>query len=287
LKKMDSKTIMTGLFGNPVAHSMSPVMHNAAFEHLGLPFAYAAFSVAPDQLGQAVEGIRALGFRGINVTIPHKVAIMSYLDRVDPEAAQIGAVNTVIQENGELVGYNTDGQGYVRSLIEELDFSATGKRIVILGAGGAAKAVGVSLALRGAKQITIVNRTLSKAEELAEQLSVNSTSEAITFDTLTREYLRDSDLLINTTSVGMYPNVDQTPISMDYIHPELIVSDLIYNPLETKLLYEAKKNGAIVHNGAGMFIHQGALAFERWTGQKAPIEVMQKVVMRCLSKSKK
>jgi len=276
---MNSKTIMTGVFGYPIEQSLSPIMHNQAFRALGLNFSYAAFAVAPDQLQQAVNGIRALGFAGVNVTIPHKVTIIPFLDEIDQEAEEIGAVNTIVNDGGKLIGYNTDGAGYVESLLEEWKVPLSGKRVMILGAGGAAKGVAVSLAKRGVESIFVANRSVDKAESLAKQLSQYTKSGSLSSDHLKAKDFEGIDLIINTTSVGMYPYEDNIPIDPSLLHPGLMVSDLIYNPIETKLLLEAKKIGACTHGGVGMFIHQGALAQQKWTGKQPPISLMMETVL--------
>ncbi|WP_134700102.1 shikimate dehydrogenase [Ammoniphilus sp. YIM 78166] len=279
---MNNQTVMTGLFGNPVAQSMSPAMQNAAFQKLGLNFAYAAFPVANENLQDAVNGIKALGFRGVNVTIPHKVEIMAYLDEIDEEAKDIGAVNTIVNDGGKLIGYNTDGAGYVRSLLQETSFRLEGKRVLVIGAGGAARAVSISLARHGVKQIMIANRSVDKAKMLADRAARYTEAKAIDLDNLDSNTLSNTDLLINTTSVGMYPQVDDLPIPREYLHSGLLVSDLIYNPMKTRILKEAAQAGASTHEGLGMFIHQGALAFKLWTGNEAPIDVMRNVVLEKL-----
>ncbi|RXT14787.1 shikimate dehydrogenase [Ammoniphilus sp. CFH 90114] len=279
---MNNQTVMTGLFGNPVSQSMSPDMHNAAFKYLELNYAYAAFAISKENLPEAVRGIRALGFRGINVTIPHKVEVMKYLDEIDDEAREIGAVNTIVNQDGRLIGYNTDGQGFVLSLLEETGVQLKGKRVLMIGAGGAARAVAVSLARHGVQQIVVANRSQEKAEELAAHLKKHTDASAIQLNDLNAQQFAETDLLINTTSIGMYPEVDVLPIPGEYLHKGLLVSDLIYNPLETKLLKEAKMIGAKTHNGMGMFIQQGALAFALWTQCDAPIDVMKETVLKKL-----
>ncbi|NGQ94179.1 shikimate dehydrogenase [Brevibacillus sp. SYP-B805] len=276
-----SKTQMVGLLGHPVHHSQSPAMHNAAFAALKLPYAYAAFNVAPEQLPEAVAGVRALGMRGVNVTIPHKVAIVPLLDEIDPLAKRIGAVNTVVNDNGRLIGYNTDGKGYVRSLVEETGINLANQVVTMIGAGGAARAVACTLAEHAVKQIRIVNRSREKAQLLAELL--NPLVPTVSVDPQQAgEAIADATLLINTTSIGMYPHVDEMPVAEEWLHPGLIVSDLIYNPLETKLLKTAQAIGAKTHSGVGMFINQGALAFELWTGETAPTELMRLTVLKQL-----
>jgi shikimate dehydrogenase len=280
---LDSSTKLTGVFGYPIGHSLSPAMHNTAFRQCQLNFMYAAFQVKPEKLKEAVRGISALSFRGVNVTIPHKVAIMDFLDEINEEALEIGAVNTIVNEDGKLVGYNTDGQGFIQSLLEEMNRPLQGLSVTILGAGGAARAVAVSLARSGVSNIRIANRSLGKAEILAGHLSSRVSVSACTLDALTEQGLAKTDLLINTTSVGMYPHVDEMPIPEKLLHDRLIVSDLIYNPLETKLLRTASSIGAQVHTGLGMFVHQGALAFQLWTGRQAPIPVMKDIVLHQLT----
>ncbi|EJL47144.1 MULTISPECIES: shikimate dehydrogenase [Brevibacillus] len=279
-----SKTQLVGLFGHPVSHSLSPMMHNAAFAETGLDFAYSAFDVEPEALEDAVAGIRALGLRGINVTIPHKVAIMPMLDEIDPLAKRIGAVNTVVSKDGRLIGYNTDGMGYVRSLVEETGIVLDKQIVTMMGAGGAARAVAFTLAEKGVKEIRIINRSRERAAVLAEHVGTIVPTRIVEQGE-GKDAIADSSLLINTTSIGMLPNVQDTPVPADWLHSGLIVSDLIYNPLETRLLREAQAIGATVHSGVGMFVNQGALAFELWTGTDAPTEVMREVVLQQLTKT--
>jgi len=276
-----SKTILLGLFGHPVQHSQSPIMHNTAFAELQLNYAYAAFDVEPEKLEEAVAGIRALGLRGVNVTIPHKVAIIPFLDEIDPLAKRIGAVNTVVNENGKLIGYNTDGLGYVKSLVEETGIRLSEQVVTLLGAGGASRAVACTLAQEGVKEIRIINRSQEKAVKLAAHLE--SLVPTKVFEPAEGfSAIQDSTLLINTTSIGMHPHVEEMPIPVEWLKKDLVVSDLIYNPLETKLLLQAKALGAQTHSGMGMFINQGALAFELWTGEKAPAAVMRETVLKQL-----
>ncbi|TPG73494.1 shikimate dehydrogenase [Brevibacillus laterosporus] len=278
---LHSKTTMVGLFGRPVGHSLSPVMHNTAFEHNQLPYAYAAFQVDDHQIKEAVEAIRALGMRGVNVTIPHKIAVIPYLDKIDPLAERIGAVNTIVNEDGTLIGYNTDGTGYVRSLLEETGINLTEQVVTLLGAGGAARAVACTLVERGVKEIRIVNRSLERAEMLAMALGSQIPVRVYSFSQAEQAIL-DSTLLINTTSIGMYPHIHEMPVDKECLRADLIVSDLIYNPLETKLLQHAKAIGATHHSGVGMFINQGGLAYELWTGEAAPTDKMREIVLQHL-----
>jgi shikimate dehydrogenase len=269
-----------GLLGHPVAQSKSPLMHNAAFRHLNLPYAYAAFDIPPEHLKEAINSLRMLNFRGANVTIPHKVAIMEYLDDISEEAKHIGAVNTLVSDKGRWIGHNTDGIGYVRSLKEETGIQLKGTKVLVLGAGGAARSIAYALLQKEAGGCWIANRTYSRAEQLAVSLSVVGSTHALPWEDISR-FAGDFDLIVNTTSVGMYPSVDQMPIAaalLDQFKEEAIVSDLIYNPRQTLLLQEAAKKGIKVHGGLGMFIYQGAYAFEYWTGEKAPTETMRKAI---------
>jgi shikimate dehydrogenase len=269
------------LFGCPVHHSLSPLMHNDAFQRMNIAAHYHAFHVEPEHLQDAVAGVRALGIAGLNVTIPHKTAIMALLDDIDAEARRIGAVNTIVNENGRLIGYNTDGLGYVRALEEETNVDIQEKRILLIGAGGAARGIYFSLIDRVAKRIDICNRTVSKAKQLIEEGDAAVSSAAFSLSEA-EQRLGEYDIVINTTSVGMYPNVEQMPLSLANLKEGTIVSDIIYNPLETKWLKEARERNAIVQNGVGMFIYQGALAFEKWTGVFPDVERMKKIVMEQL-----
>ncbi|SDY50513.1 shikimate dehydrogenase [Evansella caseinilytica] len=275
-------TEIMGVFGYPIKHSMSPEMHTAAFKQLGLDMAYHAFEVHPEFLEKAINGIRGLGLKGVNVTIPHKVAVLQYLDMVDDLALEIGAVNTIVNMNGQLTGYNTDGEGYLQSLLPFIKSDIKQMHVLIIGAGGAARAVAITLAKYGVRKITIANRTAAKATELALQCSKFCQSKDVSMEEA-EKHLSDYDLLINTTSIGMTPHISQVPLSLDELRSETYVSDLIYTPLKTQWLSIAEKKGAPVLNGLGMFVQQGALAFERWTGKKAPAEVMKQAVLRRLN----
>ncbi|MGZ6503147.1 MAG: shikimate dehydrogenase, partial [Tumebacillaceae bacterium] len=245
---ISSSTRLTGLFGHPVSHSKSPQMHNAAFAHLGLDFAYLAFDVAPEQVQAAVHSIRALGLRGVNVTIPHKVAVMPHLDAVSEEAQLIGAVNTIVNEAGRLIGYNTDGIGYITALQEETGFAVAGKKVLLIGAGGAARAVAGQMALSGAGQLTIAARDREKAQELADHLAAFAATNGCTFGEA-EETASAYDLIVNTTPIGMHPHVEQVPFDTSRLQAEQLVSDLIYNPRETRFLQEAALRGCRTHGG--------------------------------------
>jgi len=277
---VNANTELIGLFGHPVSHSKSPLMHNAMFHELGLNYLYLAFDVQPENLQAAIAGVRALGFRGLNITIPHKEAIIPFLDEISPEAKLIGAVNTVVNSNGKLIGYNTDGEGYLASLLEETGVQLQDKKIIILGAGGAARAISYALAKQQVKKITIINRDETRAEELV--LSINNSKIDVANFAQLESCLHEAELIINTTSVGMSPNITGTLVKKEWINPQQIVSDIIYNPLLTKLLSDADAQGATIHEGLGMFINQGAIAFEKWTEIKADSSFMRQVVLDSL-----
>ena len=274
---LNTKTILFGVFGDPVGHSKSPLMLNRAFREAGINGAYGAFHILPGTLQAAVEGIRALGFRGVNVTIPHKVEVMKYLDRIDEAAQAIGAVNTIVNDNGVLTGYNTDGIGYVRSLKEETGVSLAGKKVLLLGAGGAARAIVYALAKEGAGRIVIANRTVKRALELARDMSLYVQTEGVGTADI-GQYMDNIELVINTTAAGMHPNVDELPMDAGFLRSGLLVSDLVYNPRITAFLKCAEEAGAQIHSGLGMFIYQGAYAFEYWTGRPAPVGAMRAAV---------
>ena len=282
---ISGKTRLCGVIGDPVEHTMSPVMHNAAFRQLGLDYLYVPFKVKQGELAKAIEGVRALNIRGLNVTIPHKVAVIQFLDEVDNLAGRIGAVNTIVNDGGVLRGYNTDGAGFLQALLERR-IEPKGKNIAILGAGGAARAISFSLTDRGAHLI-ILNRLLELdwAKELASRISQIFTTEVEALE-LNRENLAGvlgkANILVNATSVGMTPNIDETPVTSDLLKAELIVFDIVYNPIKTRLLREAEAAGAKTISGIDMLVWQGALAFEKWTGVKAPVELMRKEVVKVL-----
>lgn len=282
MTKIDSHTVLYGVFGDPIRHSRSPIMLNRAFQESGVNGVYAAFHVKPEELGDAVRGIKALGYRGVNVTIPHKVDVMNYLDEIDEGARIVGAVNTIVNDNGKLKGFNTDGIGYVRSLKEETGIELKGKRVLVLGAGGAARGVAYALAKEGASCIYIANRTKERAIELANTIGAFTETVGLGMDELT-DVVDHVEFVLNTTSAGMHPNVDELPMSLDLLRPHHLVSDLIYNPRITRFLREAEAIGARIHGGLGMFIYQGAYAFEYWTGTPAPVEAMRQVVEQSLT----
>ncbi|WP_081954741.1 shikimate dehydrogenase [Paenibacillus graminis] len=276
-----NKDILLGVMGDPIAHSKSPLMHTAALKALGIPGAYVPLHIAPGHLGEAIQAIRTLGFRGVNVTIPHKVAVMEYMDRLDDSAVAVGAVNTVVNDNGVLTGYNTDGIGYVRSLKAEAAPDLAGSRILVIGAGGAARGIIAALLLEHPAAVVIANRTEDKSKQLAEAFQAKGTVNGIGNHKIAA-YIADMDIVINTTSVGMYPHIDVMPIDPGLLRQGMIVSDLIYNPLQTRLLKESLERGCRIHGGLGMFVYQGAYSLEYWTGRSAPVDIMRQTIMDCL-----
>ena len=277
---VSGRTRICGVIGDPIEHTMSPIMHNAAFARLGIDYLYVPFRVRKGELSQAIEGMRALNIKGLNVTIPHKVAVIPLLDKLDPLVEGIGAVNTIVNDDGVLTGYNTDATGFLQALLEE-GVEPEGKNVVILGAGGASRAISFILAQRGA-HLVILNRKLDKAEELAQRISqVNALK--LNEENLSRA-LEGANILVNATSVGMSPDVDETPLPTRLLRPGLVVFDIVYNPIKTRLLQEAKRAGARTIGGLDMLVWQGALAFERWTGQKAPLDLMKREAIKVLAR---
>ena len=284
---ISGKTGLCGVIGDPIEHTMSPVMHNTAFREMNFDYVYTAFRVRSEELGDAIRGMRALNIRGLNVTIPHKVNIIPFLDMVDPLAQKIGAVNTVVNNNGILTGYNTDASGCLQALLDK-GVDPQGKRVVVLGAGGASRAVSLALGERGAR-LFIFNRVeeLEWAYELAARVSLHSEYEAKAGE-LHRQNLAavlpTADILVNTTSVGMNPDNNRTPVDADLLRKELVVFDIVYNPIETRLLREASYAGAKTIRGIDMLAWQGALAFEKWTGKRAPVDLMREEAIKLLEK---
>lgn len=269
------------LIGDPVEQSLSPAMHNAAFKALGLNSVYIALRVPKPMLAHVMVGVRAMGITGLNVTTPHKITIMDMLDKLDESAKLVGAVNTVKNLKGKLIGFNTDGEGALRALKQKVK-SISGKKVVLMGAGGAARAIAFSLAKAGA-EISIANRTVSRARVLASTIEKRFGASAKPLGLERPELARvvkQADVLINATTAGMHPNVKQTLVTANMMHRGLVVNDIVYKPLETRLLREAKRAGAKTVDGLGMLVHQGALAFEIWTRRRAPIKVMEAAARR-------
>lgn len=282
---IDGKTKIVGILGYPVAHSLSPLMHNAAFAALNLNWAYVPLPVHPERINDVRKGLRTLNITGANVTVPHKQAIMRQLDEIDPVAREIGAVNTIAIRNGILRGFNTDADGFVEALLEQ-GFSAKNARCLVLGAGGAARAVVFALAHAGAKRISVFNRTVERAAFLVDDLHTIFADVQFSCEPLCTETLiaanNSFDLVVNTTSLGMAPAIDSTPWSPDIALPNATICDLVYTPIHTKFLRQAEAQGLPIIEGTGMLIHQGARAFQIWTGHPAPIDVLRQTLLNAL-----
>jgi shikimate dehydrogenase len=279
-------TAQTKLFciiGYPIEHSMSPVMYNAVIKELNLDYVYLAFIVYPNNLKLAVKAFKTLDIKGINVTIPFKEKIIKYLDEIDPIAKKIGAINTIKNEDGYLIGRNTDADGSKKAILNS-GYAISGRKGLILGAGGTARALSYSLA-NDINKITIVNRTEKRAEKLAKELNRNFGIDVKSkrfSTTILKKETKKADFLINTTPIGMYPNVDKTPISAEFLHEDLFVFDVVYNPLETKLLKDAIECGCKTLGGLDMLVYQGASAFEWWTNEKPNVNIMRNKIIECI-----
>ncbi len=279
---IDGKTRLIGILGDPVAHSLSPRMQNAAFQAAGLNFCYVPLRVKQKQLPAAVEGLRAMQFRGANVTIPHKVPAAELLDCLDRSAARTGAVNTIVNDAGKLTGYNTDGAGFIAALAEAVSVEFPSATAVILGAGGAARSVAVALAEKGVPRIAIINRTLAKARGLKALLKLefpDIEAVAVGLKEKCDDLIISSKLLVNATSLGMDGDLKRLPVAVDKLTEGHIVCDLVYGgPGDTALLAAAREKGATLMGGLGMLLHQGAASFKLWTSAQPPIEVMRKAL---------
>jgi len=265
--KADTRTSLFGVIGNPVSHSLSPIMHNTAFSEIGYNAVYLAFHVT--DLPSAIRGVKGLGIKGLSVTIPHKVSIIRLLDEIDGMVQKIGAANTVVNKDGNLYGYNTDCLGAIHALREKTDIK--NKNVVMIGAGGAARAIGFGISSEGGN-LTIVNMLEDEGVELSKILGVP-------YYHLSEFSKLEYDILINATPVGMFPETDKMPVELTELRPDKVVMDIIYNPLKTKLITESEKIGCSTIDGVSMFVHQGAAQFEMWTGKKAPVEIMRKKVL--------
>ena len=274
---------MCGVIGDPIEHTLSPIMQNAAFEALEIDYAFLAFKVKATEVENAIRGTRALNIHGLNVTMPHKNAAIKYLDEIDPTAKAVASVNTILNKDGKLFGFNTDGVGALNAL-ENNGVKPKGKKILLIGAGGAAKAIAYTLS-QEADELVILSRNTSPTTELANLLKqkFNKKISAVELSPkLMKEHLANANVLINATSVGMNPNANQTLVAPELLKPDLAVMDIVYNPLETKLAKDAKLAGAKVVSGVEMLIYQGAASFEIWTACKAPVEVMRKAALNHL-----
>ncbi len=273
-QRVTGTTILTGLIGNPVEHTVSPVLHNSLFSHLRLNGIYIPLMTEKGMLGTVINGLKALGFAGFNVTIPYKEEILGFLDEADDEVRLLGAANTVRIKDGRLYGYNTDGTGFVNAFTKQTGTDFRGRAVCILGAGGTARSLAVKITAEGAGRLCIINRTRSKAEEIASYINKTLISgkeaamyafTAIPGTGEAHRILNEFDIIINTTSAGMYPNTDMSPVGNDVdFLCKPIVYDVIYNPTETKLLSMARGKGCKTCNGAGMLLYQGIRAFEIW-----------------------
>lgn len=284
IRSVGVNTKVCAVIGNPIEHSLSPAIHNAAYEVLGLDFVYVACKVL--DVKNAIAGLRALGnFRGLSVTIPHKIEVMKYMDGIDPVDRSIGAINTVICEKDRLLGLGTDGPGALKALVDS-KVTLDGKNILILGAGGAARAIAFTLAHKAdLAKLTLLDININLLKSLATDLKNNTKipikSAEFTSDSLAKA-MQYTDIIIHCTSVGMYPHKDDSLIPVNLFKPGQVVFDVVYTPLETRLIADATACGLQIISGVEMFINQAVLQFEKFTGKKAPIEVMRKVVMEHL-----
>jgi len=272
---IDVNTKLLGLIGYPLKHSFSPNMHNYAYLKNNLNYAYIPLEIEEDKIKNVLNSLKALGFIGFNVTIPYKVKIMEYLDDIDELAHKIGSVNTVKIMNGKLKGYNTDGLGFIKSL-ENKDIKIKRSKVLVIGAGGASRAVSISLCSRGVEKLYITNRTYKKAEKLSKEINskVRKCSSSFKFDEVGK-ILKEIDIIVNTTSVGMKPHINETPIKTDNIMKKTDIVDIVYNPSKTKLIKETEKKGCRVVNGIDMLVYQGSEAFKIWTELESPVDDMK------------
>ncbi len=280
IKSFSGHTKTFCLIGHPVEHSMSPTMWNPALLELGLDYVYVAFDVHPDNLKKAVDAFRALDIKGINVTIPHKENIIKYLDDIEPIAEKMGAINTIKNEDGYLTARNTDAGGAKKSLVDA-GCAISGSNILIIGSGGVARALCYTLS-EEAEKIVLIDIIEEKAVNLAKEVKERMNSNIIgkmSNEAIIKEEIKNADILVNATSLGMYPKMDVTPVSKDLLHSDLFVFDVIYNPLETLLMKEANEMGCKTLSGLDMLVNQGVLAFEWWTGKEPNANLMKKKII--------
>jgi len=285
MNELTGKTRICGVIGDPIEHTLSPTMQNAAFNALKLDVAFLAFKVKPAELENAVNGMRALNIRGLNVTMPHKSTVMNFLDRIDLSAQIVNSVNTILNKESKLFGFNTDGVGALKALREN-GVEPKGRKVLLLGAGGAARAIAYAMA-KESDELAVLNRTVKPAQELVKLLEKTANKKIVAGALSPKEIeqnLQDSDILINATSIGMKPKVDESLVAPKLLRPDLAVMDIVYNPIETKLAKDAKAAGAKVVSGVEMLIYQGAASFEIWTGKSAPVEVMRQAALNHLQK---
>ena len=277
-KVLNFKQELTGCFGQPVAENPTQAMIEAAYRHHGLAWRYLTMEVSPHDLGDAVRGVRALGFRGFNCTIPHKVAVIQHLDGLGESASLMEAVNCVVRRGDKLIGENTDGKGFVDSLKPLI--SLPGKKVVVLGAGGASRAICVELALAGASHITLLNRSQNRGETLA-QLLRDRVKVGLTYQSWTGDYAvpEGTDIVVNATSIGLYPDADaRVPLVLSSLKPGMVVADVIPNPPRTRLVREATAQGCLVIDGLGMLVNQGVIGIQYWTGIDPDPTVMRQAL---------
>ena len=283
-KMVSGTTKIYGIIGDPVTHTLSPLLHNTAFREMGLNCIYLPFQVDNTELSAAIKGIRAMKIHGFNVTMPHKLTIVPLIDRLDPLAIKIGAVNTIGNNEGKLTGYNTDAAGFTRALLDN-GVDPRGKKVIVFGAGGVSRAICFALAEQKC-EIVIVNRTIDKARKLANIVSIVSSQKVkslnISEGTLDKP-LYEADIIVNATSVGMGETIGRSVVAAGLLHSSMVVFDTIYHPIETQLIKDAKKIGAQVIGGLDMLLWQGAIAFKIWTGLDAPFELMKNELTRVLN----
>lgn len=281
IREISGQTRLVGIYANPARHSLSPKMHNLSFSKLGIDAVYLAFEVTKEALPTQIQAIRNMQMLGVNLSMPHKVAAIDFVDELSPAAKIIGAINTIVNHEGTLIGHNTDGIGFMTSLAEK-KIDIIGQTITIIGAGGAATAMITQAALDGVKQIYVLNRPSANFKTYQEKVkkimkATNCPIELISLEdkAIVHQVVNKSQLLVNATSVGMYPNIDELPIDKEVLTAELPVYDTIYHPRETKLLKLATEKGAVTINGLGMLVHQGAAAFKLWTNQEMPVHYVK------------
>lgn len=279
-------TKLIGLLGYPLKQTFSPQMHNEIFRKLKLDYLYFPIEVEDDKLEVVVEGIRNMNFVGFNVTKPYKIKILNYLDELDALAEKIGSVNTVVIKDSKLIGYNTDGKGFIRALFDKTNIDPNKNTFFIIGAGGASRAISFALAYKGAKKIYILDKFHEASLSLVNDINnkIGEYAEFIPFsEGLIAQYIDKSNILVNASGVGMYPNIGKTPIKKEYLKKNLFVYDILYNPLKTKLLLDAEEKGCKTMNGSEMAIYQGAKAFSLWTGLKEPVGMMRNVFYKIIA----
>lgn len=276
------QTKLVGFIGKPLAQSFSQKMHNAAFMEKGLDYFFLPSEIEADAVGPVLNGLRYMNYVGLSVTKPYKIAVLPFLDAMDDSASIVGSVNAIVIRESKLIGYNTDGEGFLKSLNEEAGVEFKGNTFFLSGAGGAARAIAIALAFRGAKKIYIVGRGNENSSRLARDINEKIAECAVHIHSgdvqKKQKAVSDSQVLINGSGLGMAPRLNETPVPMEWIRPEMVVSDLTYNPAKTRFLQEAEKVGCLTVNGLGMLVNQGVKAFELWTGRSAPEELMRSIV---------